>query len=89
MKSLVFIVIAFPMISFAEQLNIEAPSGKKITIHVDPTITIGQVKGKIQMKEGIEPDQQKLMFAGKELDDKKKLTDYKIKENDTIKIQLR
>lgn len=71
------------------QIFVKSINGKSRTLEVNPESTIADIKQQLQDKEGLNPEEQRLIFGGKNLEDTRKLSDYNIQAESTLHLVLR
>ncbi|KAA0192133.1 Neural cell expressed developmentally down-regulated 8 [Fasciolopsis buskii] len=69
-------------------IKVKTLTGKEIEIDIEPSDKVERIKERIEEKEGIPPQQQRLIFSGKQMNDDKVVLDYKIQGGSVIHLVL-
>jgi uncharacterized ubiquitin-like protein YukD len=81
--------LALVLPAFAEKLTVKTLTGKDIAVEIGLGETVAKLKQLITDKEGLPAEQQRIIWAGKQLEDEKKLSDYSITDGSTVMLVLR
>ena len=69
-------------------IKVKTLTGKEIEVDIEPTDKVTRIKERVEEKEGIPPPQQRLIFSGKQMNDEKTATDYKVQGGSVLHLVL-